>query len=681
MLKRKSIETFLLTAVLCISITACGSSANTAGSETSKPDNEQEQVQSASEQDPQEDSSEDDTDSSMVETESTTSSESLDEQLEEAVELGIIDEEMARRADETAIETEIPGMLQAVHKHGYGHESAYLTQMAEYAGKRRASRYWFAMGMFYPYCEEYYGKQSTDIEAFMNEMDDISPEGSFGLVYADNIGVLHNSSILNNHTDDEGEIHSGAVWDLCVDADALFDGSTGWVWRHDYGNWWVAQIPFAFYDRMTGEKVLDMDEDQNWNPADVLTIGDAAKAALRYWHYFEEPAEKVSYDEVGTYDPTIITDDLLSKETDLPYNDCSDLPSEWHGILFNKLAWVSSSSFNPDCIVRNDDIRIVKDAGLNFIKLNLSFSYLQAPDVENGLLNETRLKTLDNVLAMCMENDIHLCIAASQKQDVDEYADFYEMATQEHMGLNTEKEIADFAAVWGALARRYADIPNEYLSFNLFNEYETSSDEQYKQAMEPAIEAIRAESPDRTIIADVCDARLTGSTMAELGVALSYHQYDPREFCAINEIDYEEQNDPDYLHSVTWPFTSSDGESFDAEKLLSTPMAQNADAISLKDLISTAKENGVGAMVGEFGIFGEYDEGFSRYRYTDETLQAFYSDMISVFEEEGLGWVVGPFNSTWGIVQPYPCVEGADYEKVGYWYVDTAGQNFFKSLE
>ena len=55
--------------------------------------------------------------------------------------------------------------------------------------------------------------------------------------------------------------------------------------------------------------------------------------------------------------------------------------------------------------------------------------------------------------------------------------------------------------------------------------------------------------------------------MAELGVALSYHAYDPREFCVLTT---ENQNDAAYLNSVAWPFVASDGKTYDATSMVAT---------------------------------------------------------------------------------------------------------------
>lgn len=603
--------------------------------------------------------------------------------LQLAVDLGIIDENMQKRADENIKEAEVPALLQAVFVHGYGRESAYLNQMKYYAIEGRdASRYWFAMGMYYPYCEVFCDTTPEDAWAFMIEIDRNTPGGPFGAFESCNYGIIHKNKYNGNPNLDEGMIAGGPVWDLLVDAEVLFEGGPSMERHHDFGNWWVAQVAFSMYDRVTGEKVLDMDEEQKWNPAQKMTIRDAADAAVRYWRFFEEPAVKVPYADAGTYDTSIITDELLHKETTLPANSCKHLPAEWHGILWDKWYWVATGalSYNFDRVYRQEDVQILKDSGLNVARMMLSFSWLQTPDVTAGQVNETRLKQLDEVLALCMKNDIHLMLVCTQIQDVSQWANFNDEFERSGPGPVTDQEISDFAAFWQMLARRYANIPNEYLSFNLYNEIHIKTEEEYERVLGPAVDAIRAESPDRTIIADIHMGGLTGESMAKHGVALSYHLYDPMGFVYINQLGPEKMTDANFMHSVTWPYTEN-GKTYDAAALLDTPLHYMPNAASINSMRALAAQYDVGFMVGEFGVFGEYKNGMATVRYTDEALFGYYRDVIETFEKEGIGWIRGPLSGTWGIQACYPAVEGVQYEKVGLYYVDTGFRDLLKSFE
>ena len=130
-------------------------------------------------------------------------------------------------------------------------------------------------------------------------------------------------------------------------------------------------------------------------------------------------------------------------------------------------------------------------------------------------------------------------------------------------------------------------------------------------------------------LADIHNWGLTGEAMAKMGVALSHHHYDPRDFCVLEGTDNEQ--DKDYLHSVKWEYTAKD--TFDLHAYGDENIA------SLNDVRKTAEKYGVGFMVGEFGVFGN---GFlSKYRYSDKTLSSYITSMTKVFEEEGLGWVWG----------------------------------------
>ena len=599
-----------------------------------------------------------------------------------AVDLGIINEDMLSRADENIKEAEVLPMLHAVFEHGYGKKSTFLDMMADLAIEGRdASRYWFASAIFYPYCEAYYSMNPFNLEQFMDQMDSWNHDIAFGQFDSDSFGVVR-SNPYDPDSNREGSIGGGGIYDLCPDAESIDYGGEGMEFRHDYGAAWVAQVSLGLYDRVTGEKVLGLDENQCWNPARKMTVREAAEAAVRYWRFFGEKQKKVKVKDVGTYDPEIITRELLEKPTTLPANSCSHLPAEWHGILWDKWNWVTtgSISFNFDRIYRQADAQIVKDAGLNLVRLNLSFSWLQSPYVAAGKVNEARLKDLDRLLALCMENDIHLMIGCNQYQDFSELRDFYELFEIAGDGPKTDKEIEKFADFWQMLARRYADIPNEYLSFNLYNEICIDNEEEYERVLGPAVDAIRLESPERTIIADIHVPGLTGESMAKRGVALSYHLYDPMGFCYINELDDEKQIDPEFMHSVTWPYTEN-GVTYDAKKLLDTPMHYRSNSASINSLRAMAEKYGVGFQVGEFGVFGEYKNGTAPVRYSDETFFGYYRDIIETFDAEGISWILGALGGTWGLENIYPSVEGVQYEKVGYYYVDTGFRDFLKSFE
>ncbi len=201
----------------------------------------------------------------------------------------------------------------------------------------------------------------------------------------------------------------------------------------------------------------------------------------------------------------------------------------------------------------------IKEAGYNYMGFAVSFSSLQEPFFNKGTVNLTQLEYMDTVLSWCIERDIHMEIRCCHPPGLTDMDEFDYTQTFKDNVFTDEGLREEFADFWGMLARRYADIPNKYLSFNLIIEPDVKSDEQYVLGYKPIVDAIRAESPDRCIIADITCYNITGASMAELGVALSYHLYDvPREFCVpYSDTDEYEEG---YFESVTWPYTDKNGK-------------------------------------------------------------------------------------------------------------------------
>ena len=189
----------------------------------------------------------------------------------------------------------------------------------------------------------------------------------------------------------------------------------------------------------------------------------------------------------------------------------------------------------------------------------------------------------------------------------------------------------------------------------------------------PTVQAIREASPDRCIIVDVHCGGLKGEKIAEMGAALSYHCYDPREFCCLSP---ENQDDSAYLQTVAWPFTTHDGILYDAKAVLDSRIDHS---VSANELARIAKEHGVGFMIGEWGIFGD---GLTRNRYPDETVSAYFLDMGNEMKEKGYGWCYGNYHYPYCFTCCAPAVKNAEYEQIGNheFYIDIRMRNLFAQI-
>ena len=451
---------------------------------------------------------------------------------------------------------------------------------------------------------------------------------------------------------------------------------------------------FKVYDSTTGKKFFALEEGYI-NPTKVLTVADAAEYALKFYHFPNPMAvpQFVAPENVSQYNTDIITPDLLSKGTDLPAASCQQLPA-WHGVVMKDMGY-RDRGMHPDDRIYEYEIRAVKEAGFNQIGLELDFGWLQEqalqdPDFapfeglvaeENvGSFSQERLEQLDQVLAWCMEYDIHLNLRVVGLPDCGR-------TDQQETLLSKAETGVGLAKCWQAIARRYADIPNEYLSFTLF----TSGGVNPKiQVLLPSVDAIRQESPDRCIIADICGwwlKKVDAETFAQAGVALSsrigteeklkvfYHRV-----LYSHKLGLQILGDSgSYLiQNFQWPYNG-----MDAQSLLA---ATGKDAVL--QTMAVAQNYGVGFTVSDFGVILDPFEYYRipyfypTYRYPDEAYQAMITDITSSLEALGCGWSFSNWYGYFGVANSVPLVDEVVYEQVEDYplYIDTAMYGWFKEI-
>ena len=234
----------------------------------------------------------------------------------------------------------------------------------------------------------------------------------------------------------------------------------------------------------------------------------------------------VSLNDAGTYSKAIIPDKLLASDSSLPEVTQAELPSDWRG------AGIASRKYSVDEYrpFAESDVRFLAENGFNFTRLYLSFETLRYPDFPEDprMVSQSELRDLDQLLAWCIEYDIHLQIAMNDYLNSDGTA----KGQGEGMPQNqTEWDLA--REYWSMLAARYADIPSKYLSFDLSNESEPREGEgdleACKEEVADIVSAIRTADPDRVLLYSQPDRENLAWTeaMASLGVAIGCHVYAP----------------------------------------------------------------------------------------------------------------------------------------------------------
>jgi len=388
-----------------------------------------------------------------------------------------------------------------------------------------------------------------------------------------------------------------------------------------------------------------------------------------------------AYEEVPEYDHSIITDALLTRETDLPEASCQNLPSQWKGVLMRDLLnWNRDGDAKTDMMIYEQEIQLIKDAGFNYVKILFDFEYygkdhndfnfISLKKPQQGSMNETHLKELDQIIAWCMERDIHVNLCSSETGMVG----FPENMIPPTV-FTKSKYAQPLAEQWQVLARRYADIPNRYLSFTLIDADEIFQEMHYEAFLTPVVDAIREVSADRCIIADVF-GKYTGQSMAKLGVALSSAACWPEELL-IKPREARSMVD-NRCETMTWPYEKGsmvyDGEAAMVNRLwqFSAP----------DDVAATAQQYGVGYMVSHWAPYVETGNSVRRERFNDTMLKAYLEDMTQTMEGRGYGWCYGNWFSFVGFGAAYPAIRSTTYTKLNNapLYVDDEVFGWFREI-
>jgi aryl-phospho-beta-D-glucosidase BglC (GH1 family) len=202
---------------------------------------------------------------------------------------------------------------------------------------------------------------------------------------------------------------------------------------------------------------------------------------------------------------------------DLPEPTASQLPG-WYG--FNLTEKFHRDWSNGPFL--ENDFRMIHELGFNFVRLPMDYRVWIQDDDWNRL-DEATLTEIDQAIRWGEQYSIHVCINFHR-------APGYTVADPpEAKSLWTDQDAqAVCAEHWAMFARRYRDIPNKQLSFNLFNEPAHVEAEVYVGVVKQIVSAIRAEDPDRLIISDGLQwGQKPVVELAELGIAQATRGYVP----------------------------------------------------------------------------------------------------------------------------------------------------------
>ena len=306
----------------------------------------------------------------------------------------------------------------------------------------------------------------------------------------------------------------------------------------------------------------------------------------------------------------------------------------WRG--FNLPDLYGAGSFTP---FLEDDFRWIVGWGFDFVRLPLSYT-LWVRDGEPGSIDESSpaLAELDRAVELAGRYGLHVCLNLHR-------APGYSVSPERREPFNLwHDEVAlDLLGLhWCALARRYAGIAPERLSFDLLNEPPPPRPEflarltggitraRHETVMRSVVRRIRQVDVTRLIILDGLDyGRRPCPELADLpNVAQSCRAYEPFELSH-----YRAPWMPfgGRWHRPAWPLRFDlRGRRWDRDRL---------EAVYAPWAALIAR--GVGVHCGEMGC----------YRHTPHAVfLAWAREILAVLRGHGIGWALWNFRGPFGVL-------------------------------
>ena len=297
--------------------------------------------------------------------------------------------------------------------------------------------------------------------------------------------------------------------------------------------------------------------------------------------------------------------------------NASRLP-RWRG--FNLLEKFTAERNAP---FRESDFEWMAEWGFDFARLPMSYRCWTDPD-DWLQLREPALKEIDQAVEFGRRHDVHLNLNLHRAPG------YCVNPPNEPLDLWTDpKALEACAHHWAHLARRYKGIPNTEVSFDLLNEPGAIDESAYSAVVKALAKAIRAEDPERLIIADGLRwGRDPVASLVGQGFAQSTRGYDPMR---ISHYKASWVRGADQWPVPAWPLVESEKLTWDKARLM-------------QDRIEPWRKlegQGVGVHVGEWGAF----------QHTPHRVAlAWMRDCLELWKEAGWGWAMWNLRGSFGIV-------------------------------
>lgn len=299
----------------------------------------------------------------------------------------------------------------------------------------------------------------------------------------------------------------------------------------------------------------------------------------------------------------------------------------WCGVNLLGMFRCPSIGLKPDPRVEGHfvewEFKALHDWGFNFARLPLDYRILVSDDSWTNL-DENKMKFLDEAIAWGRQYGIHVQIALHRVPG------YCILDQTEAFPLGTSPVAQEAACrMWAAFAKRWKGIPNENLSFNLFNEpTRHTAGANYLPLALKLIKAIRDEDPERFIMADgnSCASVPVPGLYGLRSVGQAFRGYTPHALTHYGA---------DFIGDLpkeppTWPLASGYGSGWQIRSPEDT-VAKYQSAIDAGEF----------CMVGEFGC---------RPDVPHEVALAWMEHCLKLWRAKNLGWALWNLRGTFGIL-------------------------------
>jgi len=267
---------------------------------------------------------------------------------------------------------------------------------------------------------------------------------------------------------------------------------------------------------------------------------------------------------------------------------------------------------------QESDFEMMAQWGFDFVRLPMDYR-CWAEDPDAPAFNEETLKHIDQAVEFGKQYRIHVNLNFHRAPG------YCVNPPKEALNLwNDPKAQDQFARHWAFFAKRYKGIPSRRVSFDLVNEPSGTDNAKYAVVVEKAVKAIRAEDPQRLVIADGNEyGNKPVPEVAPLKVGQSTRGYQPFQ---LTHYKASWAHGSDKWPEPTWPLGNYTKEKHWKEQV--EPWKQ-------------LEAQGVGIHVGEWGAF----------QFTPhKVVLAWMKDMLDNWKKAGWGWSLWNLRGAFGVL-------------------------------